>query len=52
MAWTTPPTNGTLVFANGVTTNYIIVPILGNTLLEGNAAFTVTLTNATFPASW
>ena len=42
-------TNGTLVFTNGVTTNYVTVPILNNQLLEGNVNFTVVLTNATYP---
>jgi uncharacterized delta-60 repeat protein len=42
-------TNGTLTFSNGVTTNYIIVPLINNLLPEGNVAFNVSLTNATFP---
>ena len=42
-------TNGTLVFAGGVTTNYITVPILNNNLLEGNVNFSVMLTNAAYP---
>ena len=41
--------NGTLVFAGGVTTNYITVPILNNQLLESNVNFSVVLTNATYP---
>jgi hypothetical protein len=41
--------NGTLVFTNGVTTNYVTVPILNNQLLEGNVNFSVVLTNATYP---
>ncbi len=42
-------TNGTLVFTNGVTTNYITVPILNNQSLEGNVNFSVALTNAVYP---
>ena len=42
-------TNGVLVFTNGVTTNYIVVPLINNQLLEGNRTFTVALTNAAAP---
>ena len=41
--------SGTLLFANGTTTNYITVPILDNSLLEGTRTFSVALTNATYP---
>ena len=41
--------SGTLSFSNGITTNFFVVPIKNNTLLEGNRTFSVTLTNATAP---
>ncbi|ODU00866.1 MAG: hypothetical protein ABS79_02645 [Planctomycetes bacterium SCN 63-9] len=39
--------SGTLTFAPGVTTQTISVPILGDTLVEGNESFTVRLSNPT-----
>ena len=42
-------TNGTLVFAGGVTTNTIIVPITNNNILDISRTFSVALTNATWP---
>ncbi|MGN6184500.1 MAG: beta strand repeat-containing protein, partial [Thermoanaerobaculia bacterium] len=38
-------TSGTLVFAPGTLSQSILVPVLGDTLVEGNETFTVTLTN-------
>lgn len=40
-------TSGTLLFAPGVTTQNVVVPILGDTLVEGNETFAVTLTSPT-----
>ena len=41
--------SGTLVFTNGMATNTFTVPIYNNTLVSGNHAFTVVLTNVTAP---
>ncbi|HEY1663256.1 MAG TPA: Calx-beta domain-containing protein [Verrucomicrobiae bacterium] len=38
--------NGTLIFTNGIGTNYIFVPVINNSLITGNRTFTVSLTNA------
>ena len=43
------PGIGSLVFAGGITTNYITIPILNDQLLEGNVNFSVVLTNAAYP---
>ena len=46
--------SGTLTFTAGVTTQTISVPVLGDTLLEGNETFTVTLSapvNATIQSA-
>lgn len=40
-------TSGTLIFTNGIGTNYIFVPIINNSLITGSRTFTVCLTNAT-----
>ncbi len=42
-------TNGSLTFTNGLVTNYITVPIINNSLLEGNRTFSINLANPTFP---
>ena len=42
-------TSGTLVFTGGVGTNTFSVPILTNSLLNGNHTFTVSLSNPTPP---
>lgn len=42
-------THGTLVFTNGIATNFFTVPILNNTLLTGDRTFTVSLSNPTAP---
>ncbi len=39
------PTNGTLIFTNGIGTNTFTVPILNNSLVMGNRTFTVNLSN-------
>ena len=47
-------TNGTLMFAPGVTTQNIVVPVVGDVLVEGNETLVVTLiapSNATFGTS-
>jgi uncharacterized delta-60 repeat protein/uncharacterized repeat protein (TIGR01451 family) len=41
--------NGVLTFTNGSVTNYIIVPIINNSLIEGDRTFTVSLSNPTAP---
>jgi uncharacterized delta-60 repeat protein len=41
--------SGTLVFTNGVGTNYITVPIINNGTLEGNRTFDMVLANPTAP---
>lgn len=41
--------SGTLLFSNGVATNYINVLILNNSLITGTRVFTLSLTNATAP---
>jgi uncharacterized delta-60 repeat protein len=41
--------SGTLVFTNGIATNYIVVPILNNGILQGNRTFNVMLSQATSP---
>jgi hypothetical protein len=41
--------SNTLVFANGIGTNTFTVPILNNTLVNGNCSFTVNLSNPTPP---
>ena len=43
------PVSGTLVFTNGIATNYITVPILPNTALGSNLTFNVVLANPTDP---
>jgi len=43
------PVNGTLVFSNGITTNIIYVPIINNSLVTGDHAFSVNLFNPTAP---
>ena len=40
-------TNGTLVFAIGQSNGVILVPVIGDTLLESNETFLVTLSNPT-----
>ena len=42
-------TNGTLTFANGVTTNTFLVPIINNNYPTTNLFFSVVLTNAVWP---
>lgn len=42
-------TSGTLVFTNGIGTNFFTVPIINSGLITGNRTFTVSLTNATAP---
>ena len=41
--------SGVLTFTNGAVTNFIIVPIINNSLIEGDLNFTVTLSNPTAP---
>ncbi len=41
------PTNGTLTFAPGQTNAYLYVPIINNTLTEGNQTVNLVLTNLT-----
>ena len=41
--------SGTLTFTNGISTNYINVAILNNSLITGTRTFTISLTNATAP---
>ena len=41
--------SGTLVFTNGIVTNYFTVPILNNGLISGNKTFSLVLTNPTAP---
>jgi len=41
--------SGTLVFANGVGTNYIAITIFNNNLVSSNLTFSVLLTNVTAP---
>lgn len=43
------PTNGTLVFTNGIGTNTFTVPIINNTLVDGNHSFSVQLSQPTSP---
>ncbi len=40
---------GTLVFTNGIGTNYFTVPIINNGIIDGNRTFTVNLSNPTAP---
>ena len=42
-------TNGTLIFTNGLATNYFAVPIINNSLPEGNRTFSVNLSSPTAP---
>ena len=42
-------TSGTLLFTNGLATNTFTVPIINSSQVNGNRAFTVSLTNATAP---
>jgi hypothetical protein len=42
-------TNGLLYFTNGLATNYFAVPILNNSLVEGNVNFSVNLSSPTAP---
>lgn len=42
-------TTGTLIFTNGVATNYFRVPLINNSLVEGNRTFSVSLLNPTPP---
>ena len=42
-------TNGVLYFTNGLATNYFAVPILNNSLVEGNVNFSVNLSSPTAP---
>ena len=41
--------SGTLSFTNGAVTNYILVPIINNSLIQGDRDFTVTLSGPTVP---
>ncbi|MFO1487033.1 MAG: Calx-beta domain-containing protein [Verrucomicrobiota bacterium] len=41
------PVSGTLSFTNGAVTNYIIVPIINNALVQGDLNFTVSLSGPT-----
>ena len=41
--------NGTLVFTNGIGTNYIYIPLLSDPVFSSNLTFSVTLTNVTRP---
>jgi uncharacterized delta-60 repeat protein len=43
------PVSGTLVFTNGIGTNTFNVPILNNSLVNGNRNFTVSLSHPTAP---
>jgi len=47
----TATTNGILTFAAGNTLSSIFIPILGDTTVEGDETFTVTLTNASAGAT-
>jgi uncharacterized delta-60 repeat protein len=40
------PVSGTLIFTNGIATNYVIVPIVNNTLITGSRTFSLILSNA------
>jgi len=42
-------TSGTLMFTNGIATNYFAVPIIPNNLVESNRTFTVSLSSPTVP---
>ena len=42
-------TNGVLFFTNGVATNYFAVPLINNSLVEGNINFSVNLSSPTAP---
>ena len=42
-------TSGTLMFTNGLVTNYFAVPIIPNNLVESNRSFTVSLSSPTAP---
>jgi uncharacterized delta-60 repeat protein len=42
-------TNGTLIFTNGLATNYFRVAIRNNSLVEGNRTFSVSLSDPTVP---
>jgi uncharacterized delta-60 repeat protein len=41
--------NGTLTFSNGVATNYFVVPIINNGIIDTSRSFTVKLSNPTPP---
>jgi uncharacterized delta-60 repeat protein/uncharacterized repeat protein (TIGR01451 family) len=41
--------NGILTFTNSMVTNYIVVPIINNSLVEGDRTFTVSLSSPTSP---
>jgi uncharacterized delta-60 repeat protein len=43
------PVSGTLSFSNGVTTNYFVVPLINNGIIDSNRTFTVSLSNPTPP---
>ena len=43
------PVNGTLTFSNGVATNYFVVPIINNGIIDTSRSFTVKLSNPTPP---
>lgn len=43
-------TSGKLYFTNGIGTNFIVVPIMNNTLVTGDHTFSVSLFNVTPPA--
>jgi len=43
------PVTGTLTFSNGMATNYFVVPIINNGIIESNRTFTVNLSNPTPP---
>jgi len=43
------PVSGTLVFTNGIVTNYFLVPILNNSQVTGDRTFTVSLSSPTPP---
>ena len=42
-------TSGTLTFSNALVTNYIVVPIIDNGIIDSNRSFFVKLSGATFP---
>src|SRR5208282_4265186 len=43
------PVSGTLLFTNGQFVSYIVVPIIANSLVQGNKTFNVTLSGAVTP---